>query len=71
MNEPQESSERESQAVVTSSEEADQLLRSNLPYQSIIFAMDGANDVAKITHVILKYQKTLRSLTLDLGPHLS
>lgn len=40
MNEPQESSERESQAVVTSSEEADQLLRSNLPYQSIIFAMD-------------------------------
>jgi hypothetical protein len=72
MNKPNELAEIENgvsaQALITTSEEADQLLQSHHPYQAIIFACDGTYDIAKIIRIVSKHQTTLRSLTLDRGP---
>lgn len=52
-------------AIVTTCEEVDELLRSNAPYESIIFAANGAKDLTKIAKIITDNQKTLRHVTLD------
>ncbi len=52
-------------AIVATTEEVDELLRSTVSFQSIIFTTDATNDIVKITSLITKNQRTLRHLTLD------
>jgi hypothetical protein len=56
------------EAIVTTPEEAAQLLGSDAPNDSLIFELNGTPDISKVAQIISKNQKTLRQLTLKRVP---